>query len=798
MLISNAMPAAFSRFLFILLVALAGWFGISRLDFDVDPLSLLPQDLPGLEGTRLLRDLKSDQLIVTLQSEDTELLEVAADSLAEHLEAKKDLAASVRHKSLLQSDPEVIAEVIAWLWRNAPPEKVAALSASLAPDQLPALLEKSREATANSLDLQNATLTGYDPFGIARGALAMLSPNGDTTAMANDEFTSADGTLRLLFIQPPAEALADYRTVNTWLTNLRQDIRETWQKSDEALAKVQIGFTGDPAFQAEIATGMESDMRQSISAVTFIVGFLFWLLHRRIVPLFWLLLAILCANLLTLGAAGAIYGSLNVMSMGFAAILTGLIEDFGVIGLHAASEHPRESYRQILRRVLPGVAWSAATIAAIFATLGLSQLPGVAQLGLLAALGVLIGAAVMLLGFLPLGMKPYVFHASAGETPAPRLGLTLQKTFTWLLAALLLAATAAIIIKGLPHADFGSSVLRPKHSEAFDTSEQIEAKMIASDQTVPLLIHAANTDQLRQTLAEASKLLIGIPHTLPTALIPDSNHQHANTPALQQLATNEKALQTALDTAGFTDTAFSLTQKVLPKWRDEPPSSLIPQLSSLLSGTTALGSFSPPKGIHDPLLAKLEAIPGVHPAGWNYLRVSLEPLLEREITRVCLPTAGIALVLFVLVFHGKRERLHAAGVLIATAIILLGAMSLLDLSWNLMSIAAVPLCLGLGLDFTIHMMHTLREKSATAAHAASLGRSLAYCGLSTGLAFGSLALGSNRGLISLGLTTMIGVITVLLTSSFALPYVWFARSNLTPPPSPAPPRSGGAIEAETE
>jgi predicted RND superfamily exporter protein len=785
MLISNAMPAAFSRLLFIVLVALAGWFGVSRLDFDVDPLSLLPQDLPGLEGTRLLRDLKSDQLIVTLQSEDAELLEVAADSLAEHLEANKDLAASVRHKSLLQSDPEVIAETIAWLWRNAPPEKVTALKASLAPEKLPALLEKSREATANSLDLQNATLTGYDPFGIARGALAMLSPNGDATAMASDEFTSADGTLRLLFIQPPAEALADYRTVNAWLTKLKQDLRETWQKSDEALAKVQIGFTGDPAFQAEIATGMESDMRQSISAVTFIVGFLFWLLHRRIVPLFWLLLAILCANLLTLGAAGAIYGSLNVMSMGFAAILTGLIEDFGVIGLHAASEHPRESYAEIRRRVLPGVAWSAVTIAAIFAALGLSQLPGVAQLGLLAALGVLIGAAVMLLGFLPLGMKPYVVHASACETPAPRLGLTLQKTFTWLLAALLLAATAAILIKGLPQADFGSSVLRPKQSEAFDISEQIESKMIASDQTVPLLIHAANTDQLRQSLAEASKLLTGLPHTLPTALIPNSTHQHSNTPALQQLSASEKALQTALDTAGFTDTAFSLTQKVLAKW-SSPLTSDVSPLTGLIStspdgSVTALGSFSPAKGIHDPLLAKLEAIPGVHPAGWNYLRVSLEPLLQREITRVCLPTAGIALVLFFLVFHGARERLYAAGVLLASAWVLLGSMAAFGWTWNLMSIGAVPLCLGLGLDFTIHMMHTLREKGSTAAHAASLGRSLAYCGLSTGLAFGSLALGSNRGLISLGCITMTGVITVLLTSSFALPYVWFRASPASPP-----------------
>jgi predicted RND superfamily exporter protein len=793
------MPAAFSRLLFIVLVALAGWFGVSRLDFDVDPLSLLPQNLPGLEGTRLLRDLKSDQLIVTLQSEDAELLEVAADSLAEHLDSKKDLAASVKHQSLLQSDPEVIAETIAWLWRNAPPEKVTALKASLAPAKLPALLEKSREATANSLDLQNATLTGYDPFGIARIAMDMLGFSPLTSNDSpSDEFTSADGTLRLLFIQPPTEALADYRTVNAWLTKLKQDIRETWQKSDEALAKVHIGFTGDPAFQAEIATGMESDMRQSISAVTFIVGFLFWLLHRRIVPLFWLLLAILCANLLTLGAAGAIYGSLNVMSMGFAAILTGLIEDFGVIGLHAASEHPRESYAEIRRRVLPGVAWSAVTIAAIFAALGLSQLPGVAQLGMLAALGVLIGAAVMLLGFLPLGMKPYVVHASACETPAPRLGLTLQKTFTWLLAALLLAATAAILIKGLPQADFGSSVLRPKQSEAFDISEQIEAKMIASDQTVPLLIHAANTDQLRQTLAEASKLLASIPHTLPTALIPHSTHQHSNTPALQQLSASEKSLQTALDTAGFTETAFSLTQKVLAQWRLDQrttPEALSSALSQQSDGSwVLLGSvklheeLNPKTALRDKfchldqpapghLLHALEAIPGVHPAGWNYLRVSLEPLLQREITRVCLPTAGIALVLFFLVFHGARERLYAAGVLLASAWVLLGSMAAFGWTWNLMSIGAVPLCLGLGLDFTIHMMHTLREKGSTAAHAASLGRSLAYCGLSTGLAFGSLALGSNRGLISLGCITMTGVITVLLTSSFALPYVWFRRNG---------------------
>jgi hypothetical protein len=108
-----------------------GWFGISRLDFDVDPLSLLPQELPGLQGTRLLREQKRDLLLIAVQADDPALVEVTAEALAEHLASKPELCASVRSKSLLQSDPAIIAEVVAYLWLNAPPQEVAKLTASL-------------------------------------------------------------------------------------------------------------------------------------------------------------------------------------------------------------------------------------------------------------------------------------------------------------------------------------------------------------------------------------------------------------------------------------------------------------------------------------------------------------------------------------------------------------------------------------------------------------------------------------------------------------------------------------------
>lgn len=791
------MKSASLRLFFILLVIVAGAFGVSRLDFDVDPLSLLPQELPGLQGTRLLREQKRNLLLIAVQAEDPALVEVTADALAEHLAAKPELCASVRSKSLLQSDPAVIAEVVAYLWLNAPPQQVSSLMASLDPASVPALLARSKEAAGASLDLQNATLTGYDPLGLARGALALMSDGGDMSSLMSDEFSSADGTLRLLFVTPPGKALADYRAANTWLTQIKAEVREKWLPQQGELTGVKIGFTGDPAFQAEIATGMEGDMRQSIGAVTFIVGFLFWLLHRSVKPLLWLLLAILCANLLTLGTAGVIYGSLNVMSMGFAAILTGLIEDFGVFGLHVAREHPGERFGSICRRALPSVTWSAVSIAGIFAMLGLSQLPGVAQLGVLSAFGVLIGAAVMIFGFLPLGMTTGTLEEHHGTL---RLAMRMQGVMVWLVMIALMAATVVIGWKGLPKMDFGSAVLRPDKSEAFDVFDSVEQGMLNSStepgRNVPLVFAAQSTAALRQSIIGAQKTL-NSPEVetrlLPLALVPDAEAQKANLTALQTLSARADALRQAVDAAGFTDVAYALTQKVFMQWQDWaaaktalplwPKPVVLENLGGIVSqhdkhGFMAIGSARLAQGYsmeNAPVLHELEKTPGAHAAGWAFLRTSLEPLLKAEILRVCVPTVVIAGILFLLVFHGWRERVFAFLTLAASGWILLGGMSAWGLTWNLMSVAAVPLCLGLGLDFTIHVMHSLREPGMTRERVASLGRSLAYCGLSTGLGFGALAAGSNRGLITLGMTAMIGVLTVLIAAAFALPRVWFWR-----------------------
>ena len=115
----------------------------------------------------------------------------------------------------------------------------------------------------------------------------------------------------------------------------------------------------------------------------------------------------------------------------------------------------------------------------------------------------------------------------------------------------------------------------------------------------------------------------------------------------------------------------------------------------------------------------------------------------------------------------------ALGSLALGGLALLAVMSALGQTWNIVSIGAVPLTLGLGLDFTIHMIYSLRHMTKSEQVATTgIGRALAYCGLSTGLGFGSLAMAGNQGLVSLGICAMTGVLGTLFSAAFVLPWVW--------------------------
>jgi predicted RND superfamily exporter protein len=87
----------------------------------------------------------------------------------------------------------------------------------------------------------------------------------------------------------------------------------------------------------------------------------------------------------------------------------------------------------------------------------------------------------------------------------------------------------------------------------------------------------------------------------------------------------------------------------------------------------------------------------------------------------------------------------------------------------------VPLLLGMGVDFAIHMQLALRRHGGDVRFVRrSIGRALLLAGSTTVAGFGSLSFASNAGMASLGKVCATGIACAMLTAVFLLP-AWWAK-----------------------
>src|SRR5207245_7834381 len=188
--------------------------------------------------------------------------------------------------------------------------------------------------------------------------------------------------------------LATYRDCAQWLNVIKQVVAGS-------SSGLSIGYTGRPAFVADVAGGMEHDITISVAGTALIIAALFWLAHRRWKPMLWLLTLLALILGATLALGGLIFGSINVVSMGFAAILLGLAVDYAVVHYQEALAQPDLSIPQIRSAIAPSIFWAAVTTISAFLVLNFGGLPGLGQLGTLVGLGVALAACIMIFEYLP-------------------------------------------------------------------------------------------------------------------------------------------------------------------------------------------------------------------------------------------------------------------------------------------------------------------------------------------------------------------------------------------------------------
>ena len=788
----------------LLLVPLA--FGVARLRFDTEILNLLPDKLAVAQGLKIYQQHFSDarELIITLDAPSAEDAESAARALAQALRTQSNLVADVVWQPVWLEHPTQAAELIAFLWLNQPPSVFGELASRLAVTRLTNTLQETRERLATSFSPHDLAIAGYDPYGLMR-LPESVSGAAPALGSGDDLFSSREGTFRLLFVEAKPD-LTGYRACRSWMADIQHVITEV-RRSGQFPAQAELHFTGRPAFVTEIAGGMEDDLAGSSGGTLATIGILFWLTHRRLRPLFWLLVLLLLILGGTAALGGLGFGRINVVSLGFASILLGLAEDFGILVYQELRSHPELTLRELRRAVAPGIFWSAVTTASAFLTLNLSSVPGLGQLGSLVAIGITVAAVVMLYGYLPLLRR---FPSAADRDPLrasrrERFLLfqpvkLLPPPVIWLLTLVLLVVAGGLVWQGGLRFDRSPRVLEPKRSDAKATLERIKSRFGGGQEPLWVLVPGQEEAEVGQRLAQvravlsqaaSNHLIVGF--TLPTALWPQPDHQKANRPALAVLLQERRLLRDAALGAGFTPAALVVTENILDCWGramagDEvfwPTNRASQWLLGKVAARTgrgflALGLVHPttqaaatksfaaswPRELQDQ---------GVILSGWELLGTTIFDLVMRELPRVLIPIGLLVVVSLWLAFRNLKEVLLSLITLAFSALLLGAAMHVLRWDWNLLNLMALPLMLGMGVDFSIHMQLALRHHGGDRlAVRRSVGRAPLLAGATTVAGFGSLAFSTNGGLASLGKVCALGITLSLVTAVYLLPVWWAA------------------------
>ncbi len=764
-------------------------FGLARLRFNTDILSMLPGELPEVKGLKAFHEAfsRNDELILVIEGDEKNAgaLAEAAESLGKTLVTQK-LAKSARWKPRWSDDPESIAELLAYLWLNGDSGKSQAQLARLAPGQSEKTLQDSLAKVATSIEGMNMVMVAHDPFGFLDhpAVSTMMSSSGH----GGEAFESEDGRTHLLFIDSPTP-LPGYREADVWLRELRRSIA-VWQKKENFTLKVRM--TGEPAFSSEIGVAMESDLSGSIGITLGLIGLLFWWMQRRFSLLLGLTGILVMVFAIALGVAGWLYGELSIMALSSIEILIGLAVDYGLVICQEAkvAGHDEKTLRSAATKP---VLFGALTTTVVFLALNLGGLPGMAQLGSIVGIGLTAGAVLMLVAYLP-----FVAKFGVHREPARGTGNILPRgKRSWAITCVLLLGAATVLaVHGLPGAEFSSKIMRPRNSEAMESFEHMQKAFPTHDgKSLGVVIEAETDSEMQDRLLEASQRLdraresgMVTASKLPAGWWPNRDRQLANRPLLSSLTQEKERLLREADTAGFSEEGVALSRGVLNALARQtagsslafPESPAAREVMRLFltrrenGGGYVLGSVIPADDI-EPAGKDYEAFRamtggGIWLSDWDLFKPAIAKLVRKDMTRMLVPMFILLVGMMILIFRRVADVGLALFAMVVSTLLLLAIMSITGLKWNFVNLMATPLLLGTGIDYAIHVTLSLRRTGGDFKELwQGTGKALLFCGASNVIGFGSLIFSSSDALVSLGTVAVIGILLSMGTSIFLLP-----------------------------
>jgi len=597
----------------------------------------------------------------------------------------------------------------------------------------------------------------------------------------------------------------------------------------------RVRITGQVALaDEEFATVVQGAVIGLIGSVLLITLWLFLAVQtwRLIVPI----LATLGLGLmLTLLFAALAVGTLNLVSVGFGILFVGIAVDFAIQFSVRYRERrfeypdPAEALRQNAARTGDQILVAAVGTAAGFLGFVPTDFSCVAELGLIAGIGMLI-AFICTLGFLPAIItlcRPRGEQAVVGFAWLAPFDPIFARHRRPILAAFVAFAVLAIGVS--PRLEFDSDPLHTKDpdTEAMQTLYDLMDNPLTNPYSIDILsANAEDADALKPKLVKLPTVskVINVDSFVPDdqprklAIIADANsiltptllpHPPAAPITPEQIRLAAKSALAQIDQAlpklpkdhplaaiaedlrklqAAGDDVLIVTDHMLTRFlpdqldllrialNAEPVTraSLPPELARdwlAPDGRARTHVLSTPQGRGSKGLRQfVEQVTAVAPdAGGS--AVTIEATSE-TIVNAFRAAAIIALVAITVILFLALRRLLDVGLVLAplilSALLTLLVAVLLPLPLNFANIIALPLLLGVGVSFNIYFVMNWRA-GRRAVLGSATARAIVFSALTTGTAFGSLALSAHPGTASMGRLLLISLACTLLASLIFIP-----------------------------
>lgn len=640
-------------------------------------------------------------------------------------------------------------------------------------------------------------------------------------------------TRRILLVQP----VMDYAALQPGAA-ASVAIRDTARRLGmDPVHGVTLRLTGPvPLGDEEFAT-LAQDAELVTGAMVAALLLVLWLAVRSVRCMIAILVMTLLGLIMTTGAGLLATGRFNLISVAFIPLFVGLGIDFAIqfcvryLAERQLGFGPQGALVATGSGIGRALALAAAAICVGFIAFLPTSFIGVAELGAIAGLGMIIAfvLSITLLPALLVLLHPAGGRAEMGYAAlAPvEAALRANRRAVLVVAALVGAGSTAL----LPWVRFDFNPLNLR-SEAVESMATLRALMADPDRTpntisvlVPALEQAPAMARRLQALPEVShtvtlnsfipdqqaeKLALirdaaallepsldGVERLPPPDDAAQLDSLRRTTAALRQVAGQapDPAAVTAHRLAAALDqlaAAPPATRAVVATALVEPLGTLLDQIGAMLQAGPVSRETLPPDLVADWLTAdgraRVEAFP--HPeasddASLQRFSAAIQAIApDAAGTPISIKGAGDAIVtaflqaavlsalaitvLLALVLRRSRDVLLTLLPVLLSAVLTLASCVVFDLPLNFANIIALPLLLGIGVAFNIYFVMAWRAGEAHLLQS-SLTRAVVFSALTTATAFGALWLSSHPGTASMGRLLMISLGWELLVTLLVRP-----------------------------